>query len=393
MTDEARPSAGPSTGTLDDGAMHVMLEVSSAVYGRAGLGRYAHNLALHLAKLEGCHLSLFYNRSRTATLPADLAHLPARSWPIATRPWRVAVALGTLLGTPWDRFQPDTDLFHATEHLLPPFRRIRTVLTVHDLIYVLFPEYHLPMNYHFLRLMMPRFARRAGAIIAISECTRRDLVRLWQIPEEKVHVIYEGIDARFRPPLAATTAARVRASYGLPDRFALYVGTIEPRKNLPTLLEAWKRLGSPCPLVIAGKKGWLYEETFTKVEALGLSDRVIFTGFVPDEDLPALYGAAEIFVFPSLYEGFGLPVLEAMACGTPVVTTTGGSLPEVAGDAALLVDPTAVAALTDALGRMLRDRALRDEFRERGLARAGIFTWERTASETRDVYRQLLGAQ
>ncbi len=381
---------GPNDRAPDGEAMRVTLEVSSAVYGRAGLGRYAHNLAVHLAKLEGCRLSLFYNRSGAATLPTGLAHLPVRSWPIATRPWRLVVALGTLLGTPWDRFQPGADLFHATEHLLPPFRHIRTVLTVHDLIYILFPEYHLPMNYHFLRLMMPRFARRAGAIIAISECTRWDLVRLWQIPEEKIHVIHEGIDARFRPPAGSHTAARVRASYGLPDRFALYVGTIEPRKNLPALLDAWQRLRSPCPLVIAGKKGWLYEETFARVEALGLSDRVIFTGFVPDKDLPALYGAADVFVFPSLYEGFGLPVLEAMACGTPVVTTTGGSLPEVAGDAALLVDPTDVDALTDALGHLLHDRALRDECRERGLARARAFTWERTARETRDVYRRLL---
>jgi len=370
--------------------MNVALDVSSVVYGRAGLGRYAQNLAEHLAQMNQCRLSLFYNRSGSATVPPSLSHLPVHSWPIPTRPWRLAVALGTLLHTPWDNFLPDVDIFHATEHLLPPFRQIRTVLTVHDLIYVLFPEYHLPMNYHFLRLMMPRFAHRADAIIAISECTRRDLVRLWQIPEQKIHVIYEGIDPRFRPVTDGVAMERLRQRLGLPERFALYVGTIEPRKNLPRLFEAWTRLKKPIPLVIAGKKGWLYQETFACVEALGLEDHVRFTGFVADEDLPALYSAAEIFIFPSLYEGFGLPVLEAMACGTPVITTTGGSLPEVADDAALVVDPTDVDALTEALSRLLRDESLRHDYSERGLARSRAFSWEHTARETLKLYTKTL---
>ncbi len=370
--------------------MRVMIDVSAAVYRKAGLGRYAQNLAEHLAQQEDCRLSLFYNRSGPATVPPSLAGLPVRSWPIPTRPWRLAVALGTLLHTPWDGLLPDVDLFHATEHLLPPFRHVRSVLTVHDLIYILYPEYHLPMNYHFLRLMMPRFARRADAIIAISECTRRDLVRLWHIPEEKIRVIYEGIDARFRPVADPPALDGVRRRYGLPDRFALYVGTIEPRKNLPALFEAWAKLHAPLPLVIAGKRGWLYQETFARVEALGVTDRVHFTGYVADEDLPALYSAADLFVFPSLYEGFGLPVLEAMACGTPVVTSTGGALPEVAGDAALLADPQDVDALADALQRLLASKPLRDEYRDRGFARARMFSWSRTAEETLALYRRTL---
>jgi glycosyltransferase involved in cell wall biosynthesis len=366
--------------------MDVTIDISSAVYGRAGLGRYAENLAAHLSRLEGCRLSLFYNRSGAVAVPSELSHLPARSWPIPTRAWRLSVAAGTLLHTSWDWLMPDTSVFHATEHLLPPFRRIRTVLTVHDLIYVLFPEYHLPMNYHFLRLMMPRFARRADAIIAISECTRRDLVRLWQISEGKISVIHEGIDPRFHHPADEEALARVRRRYGLPERYALYVGTIEPRKNLPTLFEAWARLRYRLPLVIAGKKGWLFQETFSRVESLDLGGVVQFTGFVADEDLPALYAQADIFVFPSLYEGFGLPVLEAMACGTPVVTTTGGSLPEVAGDAALLVKPGDVDALTDAVDRLLHDPSLADDLRARGISRARQFSWERAARETLAVY-------
>ena len=370
--------------------MNVTVDISSVVYGRAGLGRYAQNLAAHLSHLEECRLSLFYNRSGAVTVPPELAHLPTLSWPIPTRAWRLAVALGTLLHTPWDPLMPGTQIFHATEHLLPPFRHIRSVLTVHDLIYVLFPEYHLPMNYHFLRLMMPRFARRADAIIAISECTRRDLVRLWQIPAEKVHVIYEGVDPRFADRPDAQAMAHVRQRYSLPDRYALYVGTIEPRKNLPTLFEAWTQLRDRPPLVVAGKKGWLFEETFARVEALDLSDIVHFTGFVADEDLPALYAGAELFVFPSLYEGFGLPVLEAMACGTPVITTTGGSLPEVAGDAALIVEPTDVDALRDALDRLLHDASLRDDLSARGIDRVRRFSWERTAQETLAVYRRVV---
>jgi glycosyltransferase involved in cell wall biosynthesis len=241
--------------------------------------------------------------------------------------------------------------------------------------------------------MMPRFLRAADAVIAVSECTKRDAIRFYRIPEEKITVIYEGVNPRFRPASPEAIAA-VRARYGLPERFILYVGTIEPRKNLTTLLEAFHHLLATYDLrlVIVGKKGWLYERFFRRLRELGLENRVLFTGYVPDEDLPAIYSAADLFVFPSLYEGFGLPVLEAMACGTPVICSNTSSLPEVAGDAALLVDPTDARALTGAMEQVLTNERLWATLRAKGMERARGFTWEKAAYRTWEVYQQVISS-
>jgi len=337
--------------------------------------------------------------------------LPRYVVPWSAYRWRLTTALRHFLGLSMDRSFAGVDLFHATEHLLPRFSSVRTVFTLHDLIFLFHPETHKPLNRWFLTLMMPRFLRAADAVIAVSECTKRDAVRFYGIPEEKITVIYEGVNPRFRPASPETIAA-VRARYNLPEHFILYVGTIEPRKNLTALLEAFHHLlatrslrpapcdlrpatcsllPAPCDLrlVIVGKRGWLYEGFFRRLRELGLEDRVIFTGYVPDEDLPAIYSAADLFVFPSLYEGFGLPVLEAMACGTPVICSNTSSLPEVAGDAALLVDPADVRALAGAMERALTDEALRVTLRARGMGKARGFTWEQAAQKTLMVYQAL----
>jgi glycosyltransferase involved in cell wall biosynthesis len=239
---------------------------------------------------------------------------PKITTPLSYKPWRLSAMLAHFARIPQDSLFPGVDLFHATDHLLPYFRRIKSVFTLHDLIFLFHPETHKPLNRWFLTLMMPRFLRAADAVIAVSECTKRDAIRFYGIPEEKISVIYEGVNPRFRPASPEAIAA-VRARYNLPEHFILYVGTIEPRKNLTALLEAFHHLLAThdLRLVIVGKKGWLYEGFFRRLRELGLGDRVIFTGYVPDEDLPAIYSAADLFVFPSLYEGFGLPVLEAMA--------------------------------------------------------------------------------
>lgn len=228
-------------------------------------------------------------------------------------------------------------------------------------------------------------------MIAASESTKKDAVRLCGLDEAKIKVIYHGVSPRFRPAGPEAVSA-VRQRYGLPDRFVLSLGTIEPRKNLTSLLEVWHALSSggvPPKLVIAGSKGWLYAPFFSKLRELGLEDQVLFTGYVPEEDLPAVYSAAELFVYPSLYEGFGFPVLEAMACGAPVITSNTSSLPEVAGQAALLVDPTSLEELSAAIGRVLENQELRNQLRARGLEQAARFSWERTARETLSVYESL----
>jgi glycosyltransferase involved in cell wall biosynthesis len=302
--------------------------------------------------------------------------------------------LAHLFGVPQDALFPGVDLFHATEHLLPRLRRIRSVFTLHDLIFRFDPGSHLPLNRIYLNTMMPRFLRAADAVIAVSECSLRDAVRLYGTPADKVHVIPEGVDGRFKP-VARQQVERVRAKFHLPEHFVLCVGTIEPRKNYPLLFEALaacrEQRYSTWPLIIAGKLGWLYKPILQRISELGLQDLVRTTGFFPDDDLPALYNAATLLAMPSRYEGFGLPVLEAMACGTPVVCSNTSSLPEVAGDAALLVPPENVQGWAEAITRLCNDNALHARMRERGLAQAAHFTWENAARQTADVYHHIAG--
>jgi glycosyltransferase involved in cell wall biosynthesis len=350
-------------------------------------------LFLALAAADGQNeYVVFYNNPAAARVDPTLERFPQITTPLSYKPWRLSAFLAHFARLSQDRLFPGVDLFHATDHLLPYFRRIKSVFTLHELIFLFYPEAHKPLNRWFLTLMMPRFLRAADAVIAASECTKRDAIRFYGIPEEKITVIYEGVNPRFRPADPEAIAA-VRARYSLPERFILYVGTIEPRKNLTALLEAYAIIqarNTQHAILFVGKRGWLYEGFFRRLRELGLEDRVIFTGYVPDEDLPAIYSAADLFVFPSLYEGFGLPVLEAMACGTPVVCSNTSSLPEVAGDAAILVDPTDVRALAAAMERALTDEHLRAEIRARGLGRAGHFTWEKAARGTLEVYLRVM---
>ncbi len=372
--------------------MRICIDTSPAVHRRAGLGRYAQELlaALLVADTDNEYVA-FYHRPRDAQIEPPLDRVPHLTSNLGTKPWRFAALFAQSLRIPQDRMFPGIDLFHATDHLLPRLSRVRTVFTLHDLIFRLYPETHKPLNRWFLTLVMPRFLKAADAVIAVSEHTKRDAVRFYGLDEAKIHVIYEGVDARFRPA-SAEAMARVRRDHGLPPQFILSLGTIEPRKNLTSLLEAYHGLrvrGSEARLVIVGQKGWLYEGFFRRLHELGLENEVVFTGFVPDADLPALYSAAELFVFPSLYEGFGLPVLEALACGAPVVTSNRSSLPEVAGDAALLVDPTSVADLQATMTTVLESQDVRADLKARGPRQAARFSWDKAARETLALYQSV----
>jgi glycosyltransferase involved in cell wall biosynthesis len=372
--------------------MRICLDISPAVHHRAGLGRYAQELttALVAADQQNEYVA-FYQHPRDAEVDAPLDQLPRLTSDLDTKPWRFSALLAYFLRIPQDRMFPGIDLFHATDHLLPRLHGIKTVFTLHDLIYCVHPETHKPLNRWFLTLMMPRFLRMADAVIAISENTRQDAMRFYHLEEDKIHVVYEGVNKSFRPA-SARAMADIRRLYALPQRFILYLGTIEPRKNLITLLEAYRDLlrgDSELRLVIAGKKGWLYTGFFERMREWGLEEQVLFPGFIPEADLPALYSAAELFVFPSLYEGFGLPILEAMACGTAVVSSNASSLPEVAGDAALMVDPHSVNDLARAMSRLLDDEALRRELESRGVRQAAKFTWELAARDTLAVYESV----
>ena len=307
-------------------------------------------------------------------------------------------------------------LIHAPYYLRPYALPAPVVLTAYDLIPLIYPRYFTLKERAIFRLAMGLALRTAQAVIAISQATASDLQRHYRLPPARLAVIALAADPAFGPqPMEAI--ATIRQKYQLPERYALYLGSNKPHKNLVRLVEAWKEVvgcglcatgyggevagcSTPCPvrtahdasramLVIAGHWDERYPEARERAAALGLGGSVRFLGAVAEEHLPALYAGAELFVFPSLYEGFGLPVLEALACGVPVVCSNSSSLPEVAGDAALLVDPLDVPAMAQALGRVLGDLSLRQDLRARSLARAALFSWERTARETLAVYRKM----
>lgn len=282
-------------------------------------------------------------------------------------------------------------LLHVTGFDAPWWKPCPVILTVHDLIGPLFPVNFPPVSRFYWTRWLPRTIRWADRIVADSAHTARDLNRLLGIPAERIEVIHLGVYEAFQPLQDQAPLEAVRQRYGLPPACMLYVGTLEPRKGLDTLIAAYGGLAADVThdLVIAGKSGWYTEPLFQQVEALGLGQRIHFTDYILDEDLPALYNLAHLFVYPSRYEGFGLPVVEAMACGLPVVCTDAASLPEVAGDAALLVPPDDAETLAAAIRRVLTDPGLQAEMRARGLKRAKRFTWEETARRTVQVYEEM----
>jgi glycosyltransferase involved in cell wall biosynthesis len=312
-----------------------------------------------------------------------------------TAEWRVIPfpRLWTHLRLSWEMLSNPPDLLFVPSHVLPLAHPHRSVVTVHDLGYHYYPEAHTLFQNAYLRWSTRYNARVATRVLADSEATRRDLMNYYGTPEAKIAVVYPGRNEALAPVVDPQTLAGIRGRYGLGDSYFLYVGTLHPRKNLvrlvqafAALLQSWNSIPKQptdwLQLVLAGQKGWLYEEILAEIRKLGLADRVVLTGYVPDADLPGLLSGALAFVYPSLHEGFGLPVLEAMACDTPVVCSNVSSLPEVAGDAALMVDPFDVESLAEALHQIVLDQGLRHTLVERGRQQVQLFSWHRCARET-----------
>jgi glycosyltransferase involved in cell wall biosynthesis len=372
--------------------MHVCIDVSPTAQKHAGLGRYAGEVARALAQKNDIKLSLFYNQPGDAQLPAYLSHIPSKTVNIGNKPWRMGVWLSQMIHWSMDKTFGATEIFHATNHLLAHFRHARTVYTLHDLIFLNYPEYHKAYNRWYLTLTMPLYLKAADMIVTPSECSKQDAIKYYGLPESKIKVIYEAPAPTFKPLINPTDLDRVRQTYHLPEKYILHVATIEPRKNLNRLLEAFKPLLVDWPdlkLVLVGKKGWLYESFFQHIHTLGLEECVIFPGYIEEVDLPAIYQLAKIFAFPSLYEGFGLGPIEAMACGTPVVSSNSSSLPEVVGEAGLQVDPIDTAALSTALRRLLEDSELHADLAQRGLIQAQKFSWQKAVDELESVYQSI----
>lgn len=369
------------------------IDISAAVHARAGLGRYSENLASALLQAQPDRFGLFYNQGGDGRYPTTLpSNIPQRSVKFGYKPWRTAVLLGQWGHIPFNRLVPDASLFHSTEHLLMPLRGVPTVLTVHDLIFKLFPEHHKKLNYWYLNLAMPLFCRKADAIIAVSQATKQDIVQHYQIEPSKIHVVYEAPASNFKPA-SPTRVTQVKQTYGLPTRFLVHLSTIEPRKNLNRLLDSLKALRRFFPdlsLVLVGGKGWLYDDFFAKIEQEGLQDAVHSLGWIPDDDLPAILAAADLAVQPSLYEGFGLPILEHMASGQVVAASSSSSHPEVGGEAAAYFDPENIAEMTAVIHHLLTDKEEYQQRQQLGFAQVAKFSWQRAAQETMAVYDQLV---
>ncbi len=286
------------------------------------------------------------------------------------------------------------DLLHDPNGIAPFLfpTRAKRIVTIHDTIGYVYPQLHNRLDNWRYRLQLPFCARQAQAVMTISKFSRQDLLRFLKLKQNKLHVSANGVESVFKPGRAAQIEP-VLKRYEIAAPYLLYVGGLNARKNLPRLLEAFAQVRPHYPqlkLVIGGKRQWHHQEIDLALKKYNLEPAVHFTGYIDDADLPMVYAGAELFVFPSLYEGFGLPPLEAMACGTPVVCSNTSSLPEVVGDAALTVDPYDVKGLAEAIERVLGDPILQEDLRQKGLARAAQFSWERTARETLKVYQQVL---
>ena len=352
-----------------------------------GTTRYTGELLKALTQRKDVDLRLFslYPPAHIRSIAKDRGYPAA-----ASAEGRLPRQLRTLAwqcGWQWGPLARDIDLMHTPATLVPPSPKVPLVVTVHDMTAWLFPELHTRRTAWLTRLALHQAKRRGAYFLTNSEATASDLMRIAQLTSDRVAVTPLAADPRFR----RVDDADVLARFGLDRPYLLYVGTLEPRKGIDALLTAFSQLAdADVRLVIVGKKGWMFETLDAKVASLGLESRVTFTGFVPDEDLPAVISGALAFVYPSVYEGFGLPVLEAMQCGTPVITSRISSLPEVTGDAALMVEPRDVEGLARAMRRVLAEPDLRQELRGRGLARAAKFSWHRTAALTAEAYRHVV---
>ena len=363
--------------------MKVLVDVQSLSNTRAGIGNYTYNLLKAFVRL-GHSDDVSVSVSKDQALIKGL--LP-----------QLNMVSG---GHKYDKYLPldrlglskNFDVYHEPNYVPRPFHGA-TVTTIFDMSYVLFPQYHPWKRVQMLKFFENRM-RSADKIVTASQSAKGEIMELLKVPEDKVVVTPLGVSTRFHPIHGDEALFQtVRKRYSLPEHFLLYVGTIEPRKNLERLIEALsivkEKLGkSSVSLVLVGGKGWLNDPIYRRVQELGLLEDVTFTGYVSDEDLPLLYNMALAFVYPSLYEGFGLPPLEAMACGLPVITSKVSSLPEVVGDAGIMIDPCNIEHLSDAILQVLSSTELRKSLSDKGIKKASLFTWEKCARETLTVYEE-----
>ncbi|UCG26056.1 MAG: glycosyltransferase family 4 protein [Chloroflexota bacterium] len=374
------------------------IDITSALTQGAGIGRYTRELVSALVKSDSETAYTFFCAKRptsqpiAATVP-EAANVTFREAPLGER-WLYRIWYRLALPVSVQLFTGELDLFHSPDFVLPPVRsQIPTLLTVHDLSFLHYPDTFTPSLVAYLNKVVPRSVRQASHVLADSLATRSDLIKAYDVPAEKVSVLYSGVSNDFRPVNDERLLSQVRDKYGIGERpYVLSVSTLQPRKNYQMLIQAFKDVAARQPhvLVIAGGKGWLYEQIVEEIARQELEGRVLLVGFAADEDLPALYSGASLFAYPSFYEGFGLPLLEAMACGVPVLNSNASCLPEVAGDATIQLSPHDQPAWSEALVSLLEDPSKRAGMVAAGFLQARRFTWSRAALELRSLYTRLL---
>jgi glycosyltransferase involved in cell wall biosynthesis len=358
---------------------------------KSGVGYYTEQLIRALEMVDGQNEYVLFSTNDFDPPFSDSTRFRKRITPYV---WSYA---WMQVGQPFQILKERLDLYHGPNFVAPLAAPCPTLITIHDLSSFIMREKHRWMNNLIQRLLVPSSARRSRAIIAVSEATRNDIMRILGIPAHKIRVIPEGVEGIFEPVTDDESRNHIRCKLGLPQKYILFVGTLEPRKNIPTLLEAYARLirsgDTEHRLVLAGGHGWGSDAIPQKMRSLGIEANVKFTGYVAREDMSALYSMADLFVYPSLYEGFGLPPLEAMACGTPTIVSDGSSLSSVVADAGLRVDPLDIAGLAEAMRRVLLDETLRRDLIEKGKKRAKCYSWETTARETLALYQEVVSAR
>jgi glycosyltransferase involved in cell wall biosynthesis len=375
--------------------LKIGIDYTAALKQSGGIGRYTRGLITSLAQLD--HQN-YYTLLATADAPhAGLQTFQAYSnfthqtYPLSER-WLTIAWHRFYLPMPVEWFVGRLDLFHSPNFILPPTQRAKTLLTVHDLSFIRYPQGAVASLRIWLNQVVPRSLARADHILADSESTKKDLTEIFNIHPAHITVVGAGVEERFQPVTDAASLAAVQQRYRLPpsEKFILGLGTLEPRKNFTGLIAAFS--ASPVRethhLVIAGGKGWLYDDIFAAAQTSPAADRIHLIGFVADADLPALYSLADIFAYPSHYEGFGIPVIEAMACGVPVVCANNSCLPEVAGQSALQVMATDTVALAEALNRLATDFVLREQAIREGFRQAQKFNWPAAAERLLNVYQR-----
>lgn len=371
--------------------MRIAFDGTTLTPGRTGVGYYTEHLLQHLARevaATGDEIVVVSNKpiETERPLPPHVRVHDGHRFPVRIGWMQLRAARALNAVTP--------DVAHFTNGMIPIGSPAPTIVTVHDMSLRLYPRCHPVRRLLLNRPLMRVAIKQAAAIVTVSHSARRDLLRFHGVPPDRVSVVHEAASPAFRPIDDRAALDAVRARYGLPDRFILYVGTIEPRKNLGRLMDAFaaaRKAGIPHHLVCVGPYGWSSTDLAARIDRLGIGGVVHFTGYVPFEDLPAFYNLGDFFVFPSLYEGFGLPVVEAMASGTAVMTSNCSSLGEIAGDAAVTIDPTNTDAMFEAMRRLAIDGAWRRDRAAHGLARAKTFSWTQTAREMLAVYHRTAG--